>query len=115
VLAALVVAAVMLLRPEGDGPAIPAGRPPADVRLTDEGAQVQVLWSDPAGGSVPFVVSAGKRGEPLTVRGETTPGRRTHLVDGLDPGADYCFTVAARYGAGPLASSPQVCTTRAND
>jgi hypothetical protein len=52
VLAALVVAAVILLRPEGDRRAGPPSRPPADVRLTDEGRQAQVLWSDPTGGPI---------------------------------------------------------------
>jgi hypothetical protein len=52
VLAALVAAAVILLRPGDDGRAAPSGRPPADVRLTDEGVEAQVPWSGPAGGPV---------------------------------------------------------------
>ena len=113
VLALLVWLAVKFLNPDGEGLAPVSGGPPTDVRLSDDGPDVQVSWADPVDGSVPFVVSAGRLGQPLTIRGETRPGRRTFLVQYLDPAADYCFTVGARYSNSSTATSPEVCTNRA--
>ncbi|GAA0804525.1 hypothetical protein Sya03_25010 [Spirilliplanes yamanashiensis] len=113
VVALLVWVAVQFLQSDGDGTAPVAGRPPTDVRLSDEGSDVRVLWADPADGTVPFIVSSGRLGAPLTARGETQPGRRTYLVQYLDPDADYCFTVGAKYSDSAVAYSPEVCTNRA--
>jgi Tetratricopeptide repeat len=109
----LVWAVVVLVRPGADDAAAIAGLPPTDVRLSDEGAEVRVQWEDPADGSVPFMVSAGRVGQPLAVHTVTRPGRRTAVVERLDPVADYCFSVGAKYSNGKHAWSPQVCTNRA--
>jgi hypothetical protein len=114
VLAALVVAAVILLRPEDDGRAAPSSRPPADVRLTDESVQAQSLWSEQAASrSVPrdrrqhrFAAGRARLGGPQRA---DAPRERA------DANADSSCTVPARYGAESPAGSPHVCTTRAND
>jgi hypothetical protein len=91
----------------------PTSGAPTDVKLRDGGDSVTLSWSDPSGGTVPFLVEAGKAGVQLTRYAALPPGQSTYTVIGLNPKLDYCFTIVAVYGVDLVAPSNLVCTQRA--
>jgi hypothetical protein len=98
-------------RREPGAAASPSPSAPSSIRLTleDRGATVVLNWTDPSGGSVPFVVSYGRADGPAD-RSERVPAGTTTLsVSQLNPTQDYCFTVDPAAGIVP---SPTVCTSR---
>lgn len=85
---------------------------PRDVRLVDNGTSVTLRWTDPAGGTVQFVIRGGPvGGSPLPLR-DVGRGTTTLTYGGLDRGTNYCFLVAAVYTVNNVATAPRVCTTR---
>ncbi len=114
--------AVMLTRddapPTGTAPTAAAQAPtaagpaPGDLKLRDDSTTVTLTWTDPTGGAVPFMVAAGRAGQPLGVIATVDPGRTSHTVNGLNSRVDHCFTVLAVYSTDSFATSGQVCTTR---
>jgi hypothetical protein len=90
----------------------PTSGAPTDVKLRDGGDSVTLTWTDPSGGSVPFLVEAGKAGVQLTRYAALPPGQSTYTVIGLNPKLDYCFTIVAVYGVDVVAPSNLVCTRR---
>jgi hypothetical protein len=84
---------------------------PSAIRLTldDRGATVVLNWTDPSGGSVPFVVSYGRADGPADKSERVPAGTTTLSVGQLNPVQDYCFTVDPAAGVAP---SPTVCTSR---
>jgi hypothetical protein len=89
------------------------GLPPGQVVMKDNGYSVTLSWLDPSSGSVPFLVSGGRVGEPPTPVASVAPGHTTQTLYGLNPSYDYCYTVAAVWSTNLIQSSPQVCTKRA--
>jgi hypothetical protein len=89
-------------------------RAPGNVQLVDAGSAVTLTWTDPANGTVNFIV----RSELRPLRGETralplnfVPGGVTRLtVSGLEPKGHYCFLVGAVYSTTDVQLAPYVCT-----
>lgn len=52
----------------------PSAPPPTDLSLRDDLTSVTLAWTDPSGGTVPFVVAAGKAGQQLGRRGRWSQG-----------------------------------------
>jgi hypothetical protein len=88
------------------------GPPPGDLKLRDDVVTITLSWTDPSGGSVPFMVAGGRAGSALGVMATVEPGRTSHTVNGLSSRVDYCFTVLAVYSTDSFATSGQVCTDR---
>ncbi|MEV6350742.1 tetratricopeptide repeat protein [Actinoplanes sp. NPDC051851] len=93
------------------GPVL-AGDPPTGVKLADQGSSIEVSWTDPAAGSVSFMITMAHPGEQLKPVSTVGPGQTSRKVDGLSSALDYCFAVVAVYSTNTFASSPQVCTDR---
>lgn len=89
-----------------------SGVPPMNVKLTDEGAEIQVTWTDPTQGTVSFIVSMGHPGQLLQAAGKFGPGQTSYRARGLNPNLQYCFVVSAVYTADKIANADPVCTTR---
>ncbi|GGO14314.1 hypothetical protein GCM10011576_25260 [Micromonospora parathelypteridis] len=98
-------------RPTAAGPAA-AGPPPGDLKLRDDLTTITLTWTDPSGGAVPFMVAAGRAGQPLGVMATVDPGKTSYTVNGLNSRVDHCFTVLAVYSTDSFATSAQVCTAR---
>jgi hypothetical protein len=96
-------------------PAVPVLVPPADVTLDDEGATIKLTWSDPSGGTLPFIVSGGRSGQEAQPYPPLARGATSFTVNGLDAAVDYCFTVVAVYSTDQFAPSDLVCTKRQPD
>ncbi|MDR7277823.1 tetratricopeptide repeat protein [Catenuloplanes atrovinosus] len=126
---AAVVSVTVLITTRGDGddtasppPVQPTataapqvtGQPPGDVTLTDDGEAIELTWTDPTNGTVPFIVAGGRAGEELKAMANLPPGRVEYEINGLNPNLDYCFTIVAVYGtdASKVAASEQRCTAR---
>jgi hypothetical protein len=113
-----VVALIVVLAQRGDKgdtsdvPTLGGGPAPTDVRLRDNGASVQVSWSDPANGTTSFIISGGHPGEVLKPMGQVSPGQTSFKLNGLNADLDYCFAVVAVYSTKDFSSSPQACTSR---
>jgi hypothetical protein len=90
------------------------GLPPGQVVMKDDGYSVTLSWLDPSAGSVPFLVTGGRVGEPPTPVASVAPGHTTQTLYGLNPKYDYCYTVAAVWSTDLVQPSPQVCTKRAS-
>ncbi|MFI7591791.1 fibronectin type III domain-containing protein [Micromonospora sp. NPDC049359] len=88
------------------------GPPPGDLKLSDDAVTITLSWTDPSGGTVPFMVAGGRAGSALGVMATVEPGRTRHTVNGLSSRVDYCFTVLAVYSTDSFATSGQVCTDR---
>jgi hypothetical protein len=88
------------------------GLPPGQVVLKDDGYSVTLSWLDPSAGSVPFLVTGGRVGEPPTPVASVAPGHTTQTLYGLNPNYDYCYTVAAVWSTDLVQPSPQICTKR---
>ncbi|MEV6302688.1 tetratricopeptide repeat protein [Actinoplanes sp. NPDC051861] len=86
--------------------------PPGDISLTDEGTAVEVRWTDPAGGTVPFMVTMARPGETLRPVSSVGPGETSFRMGGLSKRLDYCFAVVAVYATDNFKTSDQVCTER---
>jgi hypothetical protein len=84
------------------------------VVMKDDGYSVTLSWLDPSAGSVPFIVTGGRVGEPTTPVASVAPGHTTQTLYGLNPKYDYCYTVAAVWSTDLVQPSPQVCTKRAS-
>ncbi|MBM0235442.1 fibronectin type III domain-containing protein [Micromonospora sp. STR1_7] len=89
-----------------------AGPPPGDLKLRDDSVTITLTWTDPSGGTVPFMVAGGRAGQALGVMATVDPGRTSYTVNGLSTRVDYCFTVLAVYFTDSFATSGQVCTAR---
>jgi hypothetical protein len=89
-----------------------SGRPPTDVRLEDDGSDVRLTWTDPAGGRTTFLVTGGRPGEVLRPMGQVGPGQISYELHGLNADLDYCFAVVAVYSTTTFATSAQSCTSR---
>ena len=85
---------------------------PSDLRLRDDGNTITLTWTDPSGGTVPFFVEVGPPDGKLRIYGRLNPGETTYPVVGLNPKADYCFSVVAVYSTTVLATSNLACTQR---
>jgi hypothetical protein len=112
---------VIVTRPRGGGqqPASPPSVRPSDgaptgVRLRDEGTSITVSWRDPSDGKAPFIVAVGHPGEQVRPYSQVPPGQTSVTVYGLNPGLDYCVTVAAVYSTETFPISDLVCTQRLN-
>jgi hypothetical protein len=114
--AALVVA-FLTSEPRGDrdSDALPSSSAPPAIRLTvdDRAATVNLSWTDPSSGRVPFVVTYGRADGPADRTERVAAGTTTLAVNQLDPAQDYCFTVEVGDPAPGVAPSPTVCTSRA--
>ncbi|MEE6308515.1 tetratricopeptide repeat protein [Plantactinospora veratri] len=121
VVAAIVVVVAVVVDKSGSteqgptderGEPVVAGEPPTDVKLVDEGSAITISWTDPSGGTVPFVVAGGRAGQqtkPMTTVGA---GETTFKVNALNPKLDYCFSVLAVYSTNEFAPSDLACTKR---
>jgi len=87
---------------------------PSAIRLSldDRGATVNLSWTDPSRGTVPFVVSFGRADGPADRTEQVAAGTTTLAVNQLTPTQDYCFTVEVGDPAAGVAPSPTVCTNR---
>ncbi len=96
-------------------PATPGGMaaPPAPVKLRDQGGSVTLTWSDPTGGTAPFIVAGGRVGQQSKPLETVDRGTTTSTIYGLNNRFDYCFTVTAVYSTAIIAESPRTCTSRA--
>ncbi|MBX6722247.1 MAG: fibronectin type III [Dactylosporangium sp.] len=128
VLVVAVVAALALLRPT---PSSQSGQPdsttptvtpdptptpppaPTGLRIVeDAGGAATLTWIDPSDGEVPFVISAGRRGDALIAISTVPAGETTTTIYGLNVNYDYCFTVAAVWSSEHLSESDRTCTRR---
>lgn len=89
-----------------------SGPPPGDLELRDDSATITLSWTDPSGGTVPFMVAGGRTGKALGVMATVDPGQTSYTVNGLSARVDYCFTVLAVWSTDTFATSGQVCTDR---
>ncbi|MEQ4299845.1 tetratricopeptide repeat protein [Plantactinospora sp. B6F1] len=120
VAAIVVVVTVVVDRSGSPGPGptdergepIVAGEPPTDVKLLDEGTAITVTWTDPSGGTVPFVVAGGRAGQQTKPMITLSAGETTYKVNALNPKLDYCFSVLAVYSTNEFAPSDLACTKR---
>jgi hypothetical protein len=85
---------------------------PRSVQLDDAGTSVTLRWSDSTGGRVQFIIFGARTGQQTKVMGRELQGQTSHVIEGLNPSADYCFVVAAAVSVETLASSDRVCTRR---
>jgi hypothetical protein len=119
-LAGGITAAVLVLRTPAADPAArstpttpsQALRPPADLRLRDDGSSVTLTWSDPSRGTVPFIVAGGRAGNALNPLGSVESGKNTYTLNGISASADFCFLVAAVYSPEHTVPSSLICTKR---
>jgi hypothetical protein len=86
--------------------------PPRDLKLRDEGTSITLTWTDPSGGTVPFIVAGGRSAAAAKSIGTVESGKTTFRLDGLSPTADFCFLVAAVYSGNNTVLSAPACTTR---
>lgn len=89
----------------------PAGAP-VDLRLRDDGTSITLTWTDPSGGSAPFVVAGGRADQGYRPLQSLGSGHTTYTLNGLDPTVEYCFLVAAIYSGQLTVPSNPVCTRR---
>jgi hypothetical protein len=80
--------------------------------LTDGGARIVVSWTDPANGTVSFLVAMGHPGEQLQPAATLGPGKTSFEIGSLNPKLNYCFAVVAVYRNNKFATSQQACTDR---
>ena len=90
----------------------PAHKPPADVKLRDSGDHATLTWTDPTGGTVPFLISVGRSGQHQLPYATVAAGTTSYPINGLNVNYDYCFVVIAVYSANDLVTSELVCTRR---
>jgi hypothetical protein len=90
----------------------PTNPPPSNVKLVDGGGSVTLTWTDPSGGTVPFIVAGGRIGAADAPYETVPPGRTTSTIYGLNDKFDYCFTVAAVWSSTNVERGERVCTTR---
>jgi hypothetical protein len=125
ILAGGVIGVLVLHRHGGTPAAIPSvpastsssstGRAAAQrIQLRDQAGSVTLTWTDPTGGTVPFIVAGGRAGEKSRAFQSLPPGQTAYTVNGLNPGVDYCFAVVAVYSTNDVAASDLVCTHRIN-
>ncbi|MCU7727705.1 fibronectin type III domain-containing protein [Actinoplanes sp. KI2] len=88
------------------------GKPPTGVALTDQGSRIRLAWTDPAGGSVSFLVAMAHPGEQLKPVSTLGPGTTSFEISALNPNLNYCFAVVAVYRNNKFATSEQACTNR---
>lgn len=88
------------------------GDPPTDLKLRDEGASITITWTDPSGGTVPFLIAGGRAGQPTKPMGSTSAGDTSFTVHALNPNLDYCFAVLAVYSTEKYGHSQLICTER---
>ena len=105
-------------RPQGTRPAPSATTaapllPPGDLRLRDDGTAITLTWTDPSGGTVPFLVAGGRADKVPSPLQSVPSGQTSYTLNGLNPAVDYCFLVAAVYSADHPVPSNLVCTQRA--
>ncbi|MGI5152352.1 tetratricopeptide repeat protein [Plantactinospora sp. CA-294935] len=121
VVAAIVVVVAVVLDKSGSaeqgptderGEPVVAGEPPTDVKLIDEGTAITVSWTDPSGGTVPFVVAGARAGQQTKPMTTLSAGETTYKVNALNPKLDYCFSVLAVYSTNEFAPSDLACTKR---
>ncbi|MFY1670102.1 tetratricopeptide repeat protein [Plantactinospora sp. WMMB334] len=121
VVAAIVVVVAVLVDRGGSpetgpvderGEPVVAGEPPTDLKLLDEGSAITITWSDPSGGTVPFVVAGARAGQQTKPMSTLSAGETTFKVNALNPKLDYCFSVLAVYSTNEFAPSDLVCTER---
>ncbi|MFD0967799.1 fibronectin type III domain-containing protein [Plantactinospora endophytica] len=121
VVAAIVVVVAVVVDKSGSpdsGPAdergepVVAGEPPTDLKLVDEGTAITISWTDPSGGTVPFVVAAARAGQQTKPMTTLSAGETTYKVNALNPKLDYCFSVLAVYSTNEFAPSDLACTKR---
>jgi hypothetical protein len=86
--------------------------PPGDLRLRDDGTAITLTWTDPSGGTVPFLVAGGRADKVPSPLQSVPSGLTTYTLNGLNPAVDYCFLVAAVYSADHPVPSNLVCTQR---
>ncbi|MBF9127515.1 fibronectin type III domain-containing protein, partial [Plantactinospora sp. S1510] len=94
------------------GEPVIAGEKPTNVKLLDEGAAITITWTDPSGGTVPFIVAGARANQETKAMGTPGVGETTYKVNALNPRLDYCFTVLAVYSTNEYAPSDLVCTNR---
>ena len=85
---------------------------PTNLVVDDRGTSVILNWIDNTGGRAPFIVFSARTGQQTKAVGKASQGETTHVVDGLNPKADYCFVVTAAVSVEVLANSDSVCTRR---
>ncbi len=94
------------------GPTLTGYGAPGDVKLRDNGDHATLTWTDPSGGTVPFIVNGGRSGQQLHSYGTLPAGTTNYPVSGLNVNYDYCFVIVAVYTATDLVTSDLVCTHR---
>jgi Tetratricopeptide repeat len=91
---------------------LPTHKPPTDVKLRDNGDHATLTWTDPSGGTVPFLISGGRSGQEQHAYATVPAGTTTYPVNALNVNYDYCFVVIAVYSTTDLVTSDLVCTRR---
>lgn len=113
------VAAVIVFRtnqPAGQntGSAATPSPLPVDLRLRDdENGSVTLTWTDPSGGTAPFVITGGLSDSPPRLINYVESGTTTYTVHATNTRFDYCFLVGAIYAGEHTVLSELVCTQRA--
>jgi hypothetical protein len=103
-------------KPDPAGPpgAVSSSSGPPAIRLAvdDQGSAVTLTWNDPSDGKVLFVVAYGRADGPADHTQRLPAGTTTITINGLNPEANYCFTVAGVESTTTIVLSPAVCTNR---
>src|SRR5690606_17572112 len=87
---------------------------PTDVRIKDEGGSVTLTWVDPSDGTVAFIVTGAREGEPFRALDSVPAGRTSSVIYGLNTRYNYCFTVAAVWAPEVITPSSRTCTNRSS-
>jgi serine/threonine protein kinase len=96
-----------LVTPRGD-----LRHTPEQVRIADRQIVVGLTWRDRSAGKAAYYVVGGPLGRTPTTLAEVPAGGTKTEISGVNPGANYCFTVLAILDVDQVAAADPVCTKR---
>ncbi|GAA2104382.1 hypothetical protein GCM10009780_55650 [Actinomadura alba] len=96
-----------LVTPRGD-----LRHTPGQVRIADRQIVVGLSWRDRSDGKAAYYVVGGPLGRTPTTLAEVPAGGTKTEISGVNPAANYCFTVLAILDVDQVAAADPVCTKR---
>ncbi|MBC6462132.1 fibronectin type III domain-containing protein [Actinomadura sp. HBU206391] len=80
--------------------------------MTDRQLVVALSWQDRSAGKASYYVVGGPVGRTPTTLAEVPAGGTKTEITGLNPQANYCFTVLAVLDVDQVGAAEPVCTKR---